>query len=181
MCNFSERNVDDVIQQFDLESEQNLKAGKLSSGQKRRLTIAMVVITNPTLLILDEVTVGLDYELKMKVWSVILQLKNCAILAISHDMHEIDTLADQTCILDHGRIKVSDSLKNVKQMGNVAYNVQLFSVLLDQYPPNTIGRKNQDGSVVISFLRSWTIDSIFDYLIELKSCNSNLTWSIESV
>lgn len=42
--------------------------------------------------------------MKMQIWVAILQLKNCAILAITHDMHEVDNLADYCCILDNGSI-----------------------------------------------------------------------------
>lgn len=93
-----------VLRQTSLYDERRQVTRTLSGGQQRRLTIAMVLVTRPTLLILDEVTVGLDSCMKRQTWEAILSLRGCAIMAVTHDMHEIEALADDCSILSGGRI-----------------------------------------------------------------------------
>lgn len=100
------------------------KVKNYSGGMKRRLNIAISVIANPRILILDEPTVGLDPQSKNAVWEFIKALKNDGktIILTTHDMMEADLLSDRVIIMDQGKI-IADgtpqSLKTQFGQGNI--------------------------------------------------------------
>ncbi len=82
------------------------RVGKLSGGQRRRLSLIASIIHSPRLLILDEPTVGLDPDARRDFWEVILRLREegSTILLSTHYMEEADELCDRVAIMDRGRI-----------------------------------------------------------------------------
>lgn len=137
MTNFSRgSSAEKVLKAVSLFELRNSKTSSLSAGERRRLTIAMVLATRPSLLILDEVTVGLDSNMKLMVWDAIQRLENCAIMAVSHDMHEIEALADDCCILHDGKIIKSASLDEVMDSGSYKYILNIFAEVLMDVPPD---------------------------------------------
>ncbi len=99
--------VNDVLTQLDLYDKKDLKAGKLSKGQKQRLAIARVLIHNPDILFFDEPTSGLDPQAAVKLRNLIstLKTKERAIFINSHNLEEVQKLSDRVAILDQGKIK----------------------------------------------------------------------------
>lgn len=87
----------------------------------------MVLITRPTLLITDEVTVGLDSNMKEKVWDAILALGDCSVLNVTHDMHEIEALANQCFILKAGKVVRCEATSEVMAGASSAYNLTVFN------------------------------------------------------
>lgn len=89
----------------------------LSGGQKRKADIARALLHNPTLLMLDEPTTGLDPKSRKDIWNLILTLKeqnNMTILLTTHYMEEVLD-ADHVIILHHGMIKAEDSADNLRK------------------------------------------------------------------
>ncbi|MFW9994897.1 MAG: ABC transporter ATP-binding protein [Candidatus Odinarchaeota archaeon] len=82
------------------------KTRNFSGGMKRRLNIAIALITRPQLLFLDEPTAGLDPQAKHVVWNYIKELKENGktIILTTHDMHEAESLSDRVLIIDNGKI-----------------------------------------------------------------------------
>jgi ABC-2 type transport system ATP-binding protein len=81
------------------------RVGKFSGGMKRRLSIAMAMVHDPSLLFLDEPTLGLDPQARRVTWEHIAQLKGRkTILLTTHYMEEADFLSDRVAIIDEGRI-----------------------------------------------------------------------------
>jgi ABC-2 type transport system ATP-binding protein len=81
------------------------RVGKFSGGMKRRLSIAMAMVHDPSLLFLDEPTLGLDPQARRVTWEHIAQLKGRkTILLTTHYMEEADFLSDRIAIIDEGRI-----------------------------------------------------------------------------
>ena len=81
------------------------RVGKFSGGMKRRLSIAMAMVHDPSILFLDEPTLGLDPQARRRTWGHIAQLKGRkTILLTTHYMEEADCLSDRVAIIDEGRI-----------------------------------------------------------------------------
>lgn len=85
---------------------ENKKYAELSTGQKRRLHLALALINNPDVLFLDEPTAGLDVEGRISLHGQIRQLKaqGKTIILASHDMAEVEALCDRIAILNEGKI-----------------------------------------------------------------------------
>ena len=91
--------------QFELESVLQRKAGKLSGGWQRRVSIAMALISQPQILFLDEPTLGLDVIARHDLWNVIRSLKGeITIILTTHYMEEAETLSDRIGIMRDGRL-----------------------------------------------------------------------------
>lgn len=91
--------------QFSLDDIMERKAGKLSGGFKRRVSIAMALISEPAILFLDEPTLGLDVLARHELWKVIRSLKgNITIILTTHYMEEAEALSDRIGIMKSGRL-----------------------------------------------------------------------------
>ena len=91
--------------QFDLAGVMTRKAGKLSGGWQRRVSIAMALISEPQILFLDEPTLGLDVIAKHELWNVIRTLKgHVTMILTTHYMEEAQVLSDRIGIMKSGRL-----------------------------------------------------------------------------
>ena len=95
----------ELSEQFSLDSVLQRKAGKLSGGFQRRVSIAMALISEPQILFLDEPTLGLDVLARHDLWEVILSLKGkITIILTTHYMEEAEALSDRIGIMKSGRL-----------------------------------------------------------------------------
>lgn len=101
------KRIEFVLEQMDLLKRKDMKAGKLSKGQKQRLAIARAILHDPEIVFFDEPTAGLDPVAAVKVRNLILGLKNQTrtIFINSHNLEEVQKVCDRVAILDLGRIK----------------------------------------------------------------------------
>ena len=94
-----------MIEEFSLEDVAQKRAGKLSGGYQRRLSIAMALISEPKVLFLDEPTLGLDVIARRELWGVIEKLKGkMTIVLTTHYMEEAQELSDMIAIMSGGRL-----------------------------------------------------------------------------
>ena len=102
--------------QFDLDSVLQRKAGKLSGGWQRRVSIAMALISEPQILFLDEPTLGLDVIARHDLWNAIRGLKgHVTIILTTHDMEEAEALSDRIGIMKSGRLLAVGTAEELKQ------------------------------------------------------------------
>lgn len=107
--------INELSEQFDLESILKKKAGKLSGGWHRRLSIAMALISEPQILFLDEPTLGLDVLARSDLWNIIRELKGkITIILTTHYMEEAETLADHIGIMKDGKLLELGTAKEIK-------------------------------------------------------------------
>ena len=97
--------INELSRQLDLDSVLQRKAGKLSGGWQRRVSIAMALISQPQILFLDEPTLGLDVIARHDLWNVIRSLKGeITIILTTHYMEEAEELSDRIGIMKSGRL-----------------------------------------------------------------------------
>lgn len=97
--------IKELSEQFSLESILPRKAGKLSGGWQRRVSIAMALISEPQILFLDEPTLGLDVIARYELWDVIRELKGkITIILTTHYMEEAQELSDRIGIMKNGSL-----------------------------------------------------------------------------
>ena len=101
----TQRKIEGLAGQFELNGILNKRAGKLSGGWQRRLSIAMALIGEPQILFLDEPTLGLDVIARSELWDVILGLKGkITIVLTTHYMEEAEALSDRIGIMKNGKM-----------------------------------------------------------------------------
>jgi ABC-2 type transport system ATP-binding protein len=102
----STRPVDEVIACVGLQEKAKARSEKLSGGQRQRLAVALALVNDPDLAILDEPTTGLDPQARRGLWEVVRGLREAgkAVLLTTHYMEEAEQLCDQVAVMDHGRI-----------------------------------------------------------------------------
>ena len=91
------------------------KAGKLSGGWQRRLSIAMALISEPQILFLDEPTLGLDVIARSELWELIRSLKGqITMILTTHYMEEAEALSDRIAIMKDGKLLICDTAERIK-------------------------------------------------------------------
>ncbi len=107
--------VTELLEKFSLNSQQNKKAGKLSGGWQRRLSIAMALTGEPEILFLDEPTLGLDVIARSELWNLIISLKGkITIILTTHYMEEAEKLSDRIGIMKNGKLLCIDTAQALK-------------------------------------------------------------------
>ena len=110
------RKITELTDLLGLEPYAKKKAGKLSGGWQRRLSIAMALISEPEILFLDEPTLGLDVLARSDLWDLIRALKGrVTIILTTHYMEEAEALSDRIAIMKDGRLLLCDTAEKIKQ------------------------------------------------------------------
>ena len=103
--------------QFSLDTVLTRKAGKLSGGWQRRVSIAMALISQPKILFLDEPTLGLDVIARHELWDAIHALKGqITIILTTHYMEEAEALSDRIGIMKNGRLLAVGTAQELKEL-----------------------------------------------------------------
>jgi ABC-2 type transport system ATP-binding protein len=99
-----------VLAELHLTELAGRRAAKLSGGQRQRLQLAMALVNDPALLVLDEPTAGLDVNARAALWRVLAQrrARGTGVLVTTHLIEETSTVADRVVVLDHGRVLAAD-------------------------------------------------------------------------
>ncbi|MEU1749354.1 ABC transporter ATP-binding protein [Micromonospora arida] len=100
-----------LIERLGLGEKRNTAYKKLSGGQKQRLSIALALVGNPEIAILDELTTGLDPQARRDTWSLIEQVRDSGvtIVLVTHFMEEAERLCDRVAVIDRGRVVALDT------------------------------------------------------------------------
>lgn len=131
VCGFTKEKRIQKIQELTtllgLETVLKKKAGKLSGGWQRRLSIAMALITEPEILFLDEPTLGLDVLARSDLWDLIRSLKgNVTIILTTHYMEEAEALSDRIAIMKDGKLLICDTADKMKEVAGIDNFEQAF-------------------------------------------------------
>ena len=107
--------IGEIAEKMGLEKVMSRRAGKLSGGWQRRLSIAMALISRPQILFLDEPTLGLDVIARSELWDLIRSLKGrVTVILTTHYMEEAEALSDRIAIMKDGCLLVCATAEEIK-------------------------------------------------------------------
>ncbi len=153
------REVDDIIEVTGLAPEQKKKIGSLSKGYRQRVGLAQALIHDPSVLILDEATTGLDPNQIVEIRNLIKEAgKAKTILLSTHIMQEVEAICDRVIIIDNGIIVANEEKSNIYSM--LRQPKQLVEVEFDKDP----GEINLSGIANVKSVRKigagiWLIEA----------------------
>lgn len=111
--------IDELSHQFNLSPVLSRKVDKLSGGYKRRVSIAMALISEPEILFLDEPTLGLDVIARHELWDMINSLKDkSTIILTTHYLEEAEALSDRIGIMKNGTLLAVGTVEEFKKITN---------------------------------------------------------------
>ena len=127
----TKRRIEELSKQFSLDTVLKRKAGKLSGGWQRRVSIAMALISEPKILFLDEPTLGLDVIARHELWGIIRSLKGrITIILTTHYMEEAEALSDRIGIMKNGSLHAVGTVEELNKMaGTKDFETAFVSVV----------------------------------------------------
>ena len=111
------RRAAEMIEVFDLAAKTRVRTPKLSGGMRRRLLLARALMHRPRLVILDEPTAGVDFELRQELWRYIRRLhqQGTTILLTTHYLEEAEALCEEIALIRGGRLIARDSAPGLRR------------------------------------------------------------------
>lgn len=115
-----------LMDSLGLTKKAKTKYGKLSGGQKQRLSIALALIGNPRIAILDELTTGLDPQARRDTWALIegVRASGVTIVLVTHFMEEAERLCDRIALIDSGRVVTVDTPAGLTEQAKIEQRIQ---------------------------------------------------------
>lgn len=149
-----------LLDTLGLLDKKNKLASTLSGGMQRRLNIALALVHDPKIIILDEPQAGLDPQSRILVRDFIRQLaKRKTVILTTHDMDEADRLSDKVAIVDHGKILIIDTPEKLKEKNGASDIIQIrtsennqvkINQFLSALPPVFTEKEYSDGLLLLS-------------------------------
>ncbi len=179
--------ISDCITKVGLDKEAHKKIGQLSKGYRQRVGLAAAILHNPSVLILDEPTTGLDPNQLIEIRALIKALgKDKTVLLSTHIMQEVEAVCDRVIIINNGEIVIDKKLTALKdskqQTIKVGFDYKIEEQFLQRLENITTIKNNYDNSWTLTFeteedMRPKLFDFAQEYglkILELNSENKNL-------
>jgi ABC-2 type transport system ATP-binding protein len=127
--------VASLMEHLELTRYANFEVDNLSGGNRQRVLIARALMHNPSIVILDEPTVGLDPDIRRKLWALIqgLKARGITVILTTHYLDEAEELSDRICILHRGKVRLIESVKALKEKHGMASLEDIFIRLTGSY------------------------------------------------
>lgn len=105
------RPAGELLELVGLDEQRDVRFERLSGGQQQRLSIALSLVGRPRVVLLDELTTGLDPRARRRMWTTVEHLRDegVTVLLVSHTMEEVERLCDRVVLLDSGRVVATDT------------------------------------------------------------------------
>lgn len=166
------RDPKELLGRFQLEEKRDAFYNQLSGGQKQRLALALALVNNPRMILLDEPTAGLDPQVRREIYDELEELKHekKSILLTTHYIEEAERLCDRVAIVDHGKVMAMGTPRELKHgsAGTTRIEVRLSRDLSDGALGKLDGvadcRKFEDAWVLHSTKPTQTIVSLVKHL-----------------
>lgn len=109
--------AEQLMAELSLADRAKDRAGKLSGGLQRRLSIAMALVSDPQVLFLDEPTLGLDVRARRELWQLVSALKQkMTVVLTTHYLEEAEAMADRIGVMNAGRLVALGTVEQIKQV-----------------------------------------------------------------
>ncbi|OAB43533.1 ABC transporter ATP-binding protein [Paenibacillus antarcticus] len=170
--------ADKLLEQFNLKDKENELVNGLSRGMQQKLAIAVALLANTDVILLDEPTLGLDVEVSYELRNIlnrIVKEEQRTIIISSHDMPVVQELCDRVIIINKGEVVIDDRVENLLKLFETrAYSMKLgegLSVdqenkLLSKFPLSTYTTSSHETIVEVNLEHSQDIYELFDLLKE---------------
>lgn len=160
----------EMINLTGLKEYADKSCGNYSSGNKRRLSIALAVIGNPEVVLLDEPTAGVDPLGRRVIWTTLMQIKqqyNCSILLTSHSMEECEAICSKITIMVKGELVCIGSPQHLKQRFGQGYTLQV--------------RMNREKYHDVDYVTAFTEALVqqFQKVRVIDRCETNITFKVD--
>ena len=115
-------NPDELLDSLGIKHLKDAQFRKLSGGEKQRLSIALALVGNPRIAILDELTTGLDPEARRETWALIERIRDrgVTVILVTHFMDEAERLCDHLALIDHGVVRALDTPEAIAMRASVS-------------------------------------------------------------
>lgn len=180
--------VEEMIELIGLTRESNKKIAALSKGYRQRVGLAQTMIHNPSVLILDEPTTGLDPNQIIEIRNVIKEVaKDRTVILSTHIMQEVEAICDKVVIIDQGQIVADADVKSLKlgESTQEAYRIKFESKIEPEVFSNYDMEMISDTEFVIRSseknVRSELMKIISEKELPLVSINKSEEQSLEEV
>ncbi|WP_244207216.1 ABC transporter ATP-binding protein [Streptomyces swartbergensis] len=159
-----------LAERLGLTAKSTTRFAKLSGGQKQRLFIALALVGNPRVVVLDELTTGLDPRARRDIWELIEDIRSngVTVLLVTHFMEEAQRLCDRIAVIDKGRVAALDTPAGLIRRSAGATVISFTpSAPLDDRElnalPALVAVENKDGRITLSG-RDDTVDAVLSLL-----------------
>lgn len=150
--------IDELLALVELSDRADDLVKRYSGGMKKRLDLACGLVHRPRLLVLDEPTLGLDIQTRVRVWEFVgkLRAEGMTVLLTTHYMEEADQLADRIAIVDHGKLQALDTPAGLKaKLGGDVVRLDLGGKALDAAALEAV--KALPGAGAVSERGAWLL------------------------
>ncbi len=174
--------TDKVLEEVSFSDRKKSFVGELSGGQKKRLTLALALVNDPEILILDEPTTGLDPQARRNLWNIIERMRDRkkTVVLTTHYMEEAERLCDRVGIIDYGKIIALDTPRDLIAKQNLESAVEFMTLnnvakeIFQKLPK--VSKVTQDGNRFI--LHTTEASSVLKELTHLSEGNG---FDLESI
>ncbi|MGW2652738.1 ATP-binding cassette domain-containing protein [Streptomyces sp. NPDC001478] len=163
-----------LAERLGLHTRLTTRYARLSGGQKQRLSIALALVGAPRIVVLDELTTGLDPRARRETWQLIESIRDggVTVLLVTHFMEEAQRLCDRVAVIDRGRIAALDTPAGL--IAGAGRSTTIAFTPSEPLPeaelaalPGTVSRENDDGRLVIHGTDE-TVNAVISLLARLR-------------
>lgn len=126
--NMREKLIRNKLEQLNLKQYENVQAGTYSGGNKRKLSVAMALLGNPPIILLDEPSSGMDPEARRFMWNIVSQIstqnKTSSVILTTHSMEEAEALSSKLAIMVEGRVKCIGPVQQLKSKYGKGFEIE---------------------------------------------------------
>jgi ABC-type multidrug transport system ATPase subunit len=116
--------TDELISALGLEDQLRNRMGGLSGGNKRKVCLASALLGNPSIVVLDEATSGVDFTSRTRIWGLISSLKDTTVVMATHTLEECEKIADRIMVLCEGQVSVLKTPTELRREFSCGYLIE---------------------------------------------------------